>query len=295
MTATTEESRNQLRAMTRGAYDLQKLRIQAGLRLCANFRSKLGQGAGTAEDELDDDAVKVLDELRTSYRRLTDGIAKNRRLPPKDVFKGDELISEYTDLMLVASYFELEGVERKQFAQLETVLPDFPIYVKFLKGVRGIGPAMAGVLISEIDIRKAAYPSSLWKYAGLDLGPDGRGRSRRGEHLVDRQYTTAAGEDAVRKSITYNPFLKTKLMGVIASSFLRTKSPYAKIYADYKHRLETDPARAEWSKGRRHQAAMRYMAKQFLKDLYNAWRPLEGLTVAPTYQEAKLGHVHRAA
>jgi hypothetical protein len=34
------------------------------------------------------------------------------------------------------------------------------------------------------------------------------------------------------------------------------------------------------------------MIKSFLRDLYNAWRPLEGLPVAPTYNEAKQGHVH---
>lgn len=293
--ATTEEQRNRLRAMTRGAYDLQKLRIQAGLRLCANFRSKLGQAPGDAEEELDEEATKILDDLRASYRRLTDGIARNRRLPPKEGFKGDELISEYTDLMLVASYFELESVERKQFDQLKTILPEFPVFTNFLDGVRGIGPAMAGVIISEIDIRKAEYPSSLWKYAGLDVGPDGRGRSRRAEHLIDRKYVNAGGEEAERKSITYNPFLKTKLMGVVASSFLRSGSDYAKVYRDYRHRLESDPARADWAKGRRHQAALRYMVKTFLKDLYNAWRPLEGLAVAPTYHEAKLGHVHRSA
>ena len=39
--------------------------------------------------------------------------------------------------------------------------------------------------------------------------------------------------------------------------------------------------------------AIRYMIKQFLADLYNAWRPLEGLEVAPTYAEAKLGIKHR--
>ena len=33
---------------------------------------------------------------------------------------------------------------------------------------------------------------------------------------------------------------------------------------------------------------MRYMIKMFLCDLYNVWRPLEELVVAPTYEERKL-------
>jgi hypothetical protein len=48
----------------------------------------------------------------------------------------------------------------------------------------------------------------------------------------------------------------------------------------------------EASKGHRHNAAMRYMIKRFLVDLYKAWRPLEGLPVAPEYGEGKLGIIH---
>lgn len=291
---TTIDRRSRLRAMTRGAYDLQKLRIQSGLRLCANFRNKLGQTAGETEDDLDDAAKEVLEALRESYKRLTDGIARNRILPPKDKFKGDALVSEYSELVLISQYLELERVERQQFGQLEAVLTEFPIYTGWLRDIVGVGPTMAAVIISEFDISKARYPSSLWAYSGLDVGPDGRGRSRRKEHLVKREYVDKDGEVKERDSITFNPFLKTKLMGVLAGSFLRCKSPYADIYRQYRHRLETDPAKAEWSKGRSNEAAKRYMVKMFLCDLYNAWRPIEGLSVAPTYQEAKHGHRHAA-
>lgn len=313
---TTTDNRTRLRAMVRGAYDLQKLRIQAGLRLCANFRSQIGQAAGDVEEDLDDEAKEILEKLRESFKRLTDGIADGRkgevserkktrtkgddqdaaaavkkvkRLPRRDKFKGDDLISDYTDLVLVSQYFDLESVERAAFLQLAGVLEEFELYVKFLKPIRGIGPAMAGVILSEFDIHRARYVSSLWKYAGLDVGPDGRGRSRRKEHLVQRDYINADGEPAQRASITYNPFLKTKLMGVLAGSFLRSASPYADIYRSYKHRLETDPAKVEWTKGRRNEAAKRYMVKMFLAHLYNFWRPLEGLVVEPPYSEAKLG------
>jgi hypothetical protein len=37
------------------------------------------------------------------------------------------------------------------------------------------------------------------------------------------------------------------------------------------------------------------MIKRFLVDLYKAWRPLEGLPVAPEYSEAKLGLKHKSA
>jgi hypothetical protein len=54
-------------------------------------------------------------------------------------------------------------------------------------------------------------------------------------------------------------------------------------------------AHKEKSKGHRHNMAVRYMIKIFLIDLYNEWRSLEGLPVAPTYNEAKLGKVHKIA
>ena len=308
----TQEQRSRLKAMTRSSYDLQALRIQSGLRLCANFRSKLGQVAGESEEDLEEGAKKIIDQLRDSFRLLTDGIAKNRLLPKKEGFVGDEIISDYTELMLVSQYLELQRVERQQFGQLEAALEDFPIWHEFFKPTRGIGPAMAAVIISEVDVAKAKYVSSLWAFAGLDVAPDGRGRSRKKEHLVRRKYIDKDGVEQERDSITYSPTLKTKLMGVVAPSFLRSGSDWREHYDNYKHRIETDPAREKWSDkrakeitaaggnpavllwrpGRIHQASLRFMVKEYLKALYCAWRPLEGLEVYPSYQEAKQGHFH---
>jgi hypothetical protein len=198
----------------------------------------------------------------------------------------------------VDNYLELEQQEKNHFKRLGHILKDYPIYNDFLHGVTGIGPAMAGVIISEIDITKAEYPSSLHKYAGLDVAADGQGRSRRPEHLEDSEYEAKDGTIKTKKGITFNPFLKTKLVGVLGSSFLKQspdKCEYRKVYDDYKHRLEHMDAHKEKSKGHRHNMAIRYMVKMFLVDLYNAWRPLEGLPVAPTYSEAKLGKVHKIA
>lgn len=301
---TTIADRSQIRTLVRGAYDLQKLRISTGNRVVANFRAKLGQAPGESEeDALDEKAKKILADLKKRHRRITDALIAARHKGP---FPGDEIISTYTDFALVAQYTELERTETEHFKRLKVIIEPVPIYREFLEPIPGVGPAIAGFIISEFDIHQARYPSSLWKYAGLDVvAEDGLGRSRRKEHLVKKQYTNAKGQPAERDSITYNAWLKTKLMGVLGPSLLRAGSErYATIYREYRHRLETDPARTvvnkpgfhrdeNWTKMRRHQAAMRKMVKQFLVDLYNAWRPLEGLSVAPTYHEAKLGHRHR--
>jgi hypothetical protein len=178
----------------------------------------------------------------------------------------------------------------------------------------GIGPTIAGVLIAWFDPHKARHISSFWKFAGLDVAEDGYGRSRRAEHLIERAYVNKDGEESTRQSITYDPFVKTKLMGVVASSFIRTGSPWRKLYDDYKHRLETDPHRVRvelaeykrrrkagedvrglWTPGHIDVAAKRYMVKQFLAALWVRWRTLEGLPVTQPYAVAKQGRRPHAA
>lgn len=302
--------RELLRTLVFSCYDLQELRIQMGLRLCANFRSKLSPTTGpVADEELDEDALKVIDQLKTSFTRLTDGVAKNRTLPSQKGFHGDELITTYTELVLVSQYINIERNERQQFSHLEGVLNEIPIYTTYLQHVRGVGPAMAAVLIAYLDPYKAEHPSAFWAYIGIDVADDGRGRSKRAEHLVDRTYTKADGTEGTKKSVTYQPWLKARLLGVLAGSFMRVgENPWRDVYNGYKHRLLTDPERnrvtlAEykrahkagedttqmWPPLRIHRAALRYMIKQFVLDLWREWRKLEGLEVGPTYAEAKLG------
>lgn len=303
--------RESIRAIVRGVYDLQKMRIETGNRLVAAFKAKLGIQPGEREEDAEKEAVDLLDQIKASFDSITEGVLS---IPTMKSFqkkleklKEPTLISSYAELTMSAQYFQLLRDEREQFTRLGDLVSEFPIWTHFLEGVRGVGPAMAGIILSEIDIHKAEYPSSMWAYAGLDVVQvtdentgeiRGEGRSRRATHLVDVEYTDKDGNAATRKSITYNPWLKTKLMGVLGTLFVKQpadKSPYRQAYDNYKHRLENHPKWADRSKGHRHQAAIRYAVKRFLVDLYNAWRPLEGLPVAPEYAEAKLGMVHGSA
>lgn len=90
--------------------------------------------------------------------------------------------------------------------------------------------------------------------------------------------------------LPYNSFLRTKLVGVLAPVLLKVGSPWKKTYDDYKHRKASEG----WgrSDGHRHQAAMRYMIKMLLLDIWKGWREAEGLVVRPSYHEEKLGHKH---
>lgn len=420
------EVRKQLRPMVRGAYDLQKLRIQMGLRVVVNFKVKLGYEPGKKESEMDAKAKAILADLKRRYDKITEGVTKNPT-PKQFLQPVDELISSYAEFCLISQYFDLDAAETKHFKAMHAVLSEFPIYNEFLKPTKGIAEAMSGVIISEIDIRKARYVSSLYRLAGLDVvtsttplqiseelvqahipamidaytqaiemlqsvtlfvedgdvkklvtesaapvlagcfqsvlleairdtaanmdaklsdpkslagflaanrateliesvvlgktwdivliatraeqvvrkviesamreitggeeGGKGSGRSRRKEHLITVQYIDKKGKPAERQSITFNPFLKSKLIGVLAGQFLiNNTEPYRQIYDNTRQRLLQRPDfQEEASLGHEDAYAKRKMIKAFLYDLYYAWRPLEGLPVAEPYEVAKLG------
>ena len=298
----------------RGIYSIQKLRIQIGNRICVQFKAKLGQKPGESEDELDEESTKILDLMRQEFSKLTDGVKRVKLA----TFKSGPLISDYTEFCLMQQYLELEESEDRHLKNVEKMLDEYPIWSEFLSKVVGCGPKMGGIIISEFDIHKAKYPSSLWQYAGLSVEADGAGTSKRKEHLKTVQYVNSDGENDTRVGIRFNPFLKTKLIGVLGPCMLKSgtkkkdvngakvfdfesSSLYVQIYFNYKNRLENHvkygvqfDAVIPGNKAHRHNMAIRYMIKRFLVDLYNVWRKLENLPVAPEYSVAKLGHVHGA-
>ena len=284
-----------LRTLVRGIYNIQKLRIQMGNRIVGNFKVKLGQAPSEPETILDKKGKALLEKLRTTYKKITDGITEQnpkKILPTPKTFKKYGVIDTYTEFCLVSSYLRLEKEEKEQFKVLDGVLRKFPIYREYLEKVKGIGPAMGGVIISEIDITKAKYASSLWAYAGLDVADNGEGRSRKKAHLIDVEYINKEGKPDTKQGITFNPFLKTKLTGVLGGSFNIHNPQYKSIYDNYKNRLINHPIHSTKTPKHLHKMANRYMIKLFLVDLYKAWRTLEGLPVSTPYAEGKLGLKH---
>ena len=251
----TQIGKADIAAIVSGLYDLQQLRIMEGNRIVASYRVKLGIQPSQSEDEAESFAAKVLLDLRASYDRITDGIVAGM-LPRFNKFQGDPMISNYAELCLYHGYVNLLGQEQQMSEALPKLLKGIPIWDQFLEGVKGCGPMISAIIIAKLDPAKATYPSSFWKYAGLDVAPDGRGRrnytsgdAKLGytSHLVQREYINKAGEQAFKMGITYNPFVKTKLLGVLAGSFLKCKNEkYAPIYYDYKNRCENHSKHANW-------------------------------------------------
>ena len=192
-------------------------------------------------------------------------------IPERDETMLVELRSRYDEVKVMG-----EGV----FKDLAEVVHKHPLWYNFLTDIKGCGETMAAVIISEFDIHKAPTVSNLWSFAGFAPGKDKKVKG---------------------KKCPFNQFLRAKLCGVLGSSFLKSNSPYRQYYDNMKNRLNaedwgevskrpTDPKKPK--AGHQHNAAIRYMVKMFLKDLYIAWRTLENLPVRKPYSEEYLGKSH---
>lgn len=281
------------KSLVRSLYDLQHQRIQLGNRICAEIKVRMGQLPGKTEEEIETEGQLYLEQARQEYKRISDAFVLNQAHKFFKVEYGEyTVISDPAMLLFVKVYEEQLGYEEEMTKVVKKIVEKHPLWSAFLEGVKGCGPLMSAVILSEFDIHKAERISQFWSYAGLDVADDGRGRGRYKEHQVDQAYSDKDGKEQTKKSITFNPFLKTKLVGVLASCFLKSGSDYRKVYDGYKHRLENHPKHMDKTKGHRHNMAMRYMTKIFLQDLWLKWRELEGLPVTQPYHEAVLGHVH---
>lgn len=214
--------------------------------------------------------------------------------------------------------------------QIKKIVEEFPIYNKWLKNVKGIGPVMAGAIIGFIDIEVADTVSKIQQYAGLNpqevFGkksvPKSKYKKSMGEKLFELpsfkdgevRYCVQTNDKIKGDRATpgyllpYNKQLRVVLCGILAGQFFKAKSPYrTNFYDPYKHRLEnSQKITKEIKKGGKiveipwcectkkhiHQAAVRFMIKGFLKDLYNEWRTIEGLPVRVPYEEEYLNKVH---
>lgn len=213
---------------------------------------------------------------------------------------------------------KLNNIEKDALKEVQRLLKGIPIYENFLKDVRGIGPTLSGVLISEIHIENCNTASQLWAWCGLSVENGHAVKPKRGEKL------------------RYNPWLKYKLLKVMGDCFIKSKSPYTDFFYNYRTRKENQqvpicmgcngtggvtrvkrdeevevgtkkPRKkavcpncegtggpAPWGGSPKHRqaAANRYMVKMFLLDLWKEWRKLEGLEVRVPYAEEYLNRIH---
>lgn len=211
-------------------------------------------------------------------------------------------IKEKLDYELVGAYVELLNTENNVLKLIKKEVEKHPLWDAFFSNVKGCGPLMSAVCITYFDINKARHVSSFWKYAGLDTVEVTKGMDEAGEEIRVREgramrhtemfeYKDADGNIKEKRGITFNPELKCKLIGVLGSSFLKCPgSYYEQIYRDYKFRLENRANSDKLTKSHKHNMAVRYMVKQFIRDLWVTWRAMAGYEVTEPYEVAYLGN-----
>ena len=166
---------------------------------------------------------------------------------------------------------ELRGIEMRIDYDIQDNTDDHPI-IALMCEVKGVGKLLAAQVVAHVDISRAPHVSSLWRYAGYGVNSDGE-------------------RDRLQKGIKapYNKGLKT-ICWKIATSFMRSNSPYRAIYDKAKERYERE--RPEWTKLHIHNAATRKMTKIWLQHLWLTWRELEGLPVNDPYVFGNPAHTH---
>lgn len=161
------------------------------------------------------------------------------------------------------SYLLLVKQERaldRKFREFKNSVP----IVEITSRVQGVGSVIAVTLFAEIDIEKAVTVSALWRYCGMGI--------------VDGEHERFGSSGKA----SYSPRMKS-LCYQVGSSFLRSKSPYCRIY----NRAKSEYSSRGWSYMRVHLASMRKMIKIWLSHLWEVWRRYYGLDVPSPYYQPK--------
>jgi len=215
---------------------------------------------------------------------------------------------------LVKEYVAACQINPSILAQLEKQIRDhirdevepLAIVRDYLRNVKGIGPILAGGLVSFFDPYKAPHPSSFWKYAGL--------------HVVEGE----APKRVKGAKLGFNPRARV-LCWKIADSFIKQRTPLYRPYYDvvkveeaakfgvldpdesvhpercpkYLPCLKRMEGRAQRTNTKAKACpclkhidyrARRKMVKLFIADFWAVWRKMEGLPPSEPYSVRILGH-----
>lgn len=202
-------TKQQIRCLISNVYDLQKLRISAGNRLVQSFYIQLGIEPSTSPDEAGKDEAKLIDRLKKDYKRITDAIGgseseyKTVKSAIKDMNKGEsplDIIHDEIDYKLVESYMFLLKSEEESIKVLDKYVKSHPLWSTFFEPIKGCGTLMSAVCIAYLDPYKAKYPSSFFRYCGLDTVQD---KDEDGNELFLKKVDGVVTSQKVRESYIY--------------------------------------------------------------------------------------------
>ncbi len=243
-------------------------------------------------------------EIRTILRTLDDyqnlRIRTDNRLKKKadgtDQKDADENAPDVTSESILDNVdlsSDTRAIEDKLTKQLEKVVRQTPEWKQYFKDLKGIGPKLAAVMISEIDPYKAETVSKIWQYAGMNSGMVLGKKKDKDGNVITTGDMVRGDRPTAGYILPYNKYLKMTVCGKISGQLLMAENPkYTKIYKDAKNFYSTNPKWKDESKNHIHRAALRKMCKQFLADYYAFVRPLYGLETRVPYAEEKMGIKH---
>lgn len=248
--------------------------------------------------------AKNRSEVRTILRTIDDvqamRIRTGNRLKKKadgtDQKDAEERMPDITNSSILENVDLLDGFKTQEDSLtkiLENAVKQTPEWKGYFKDIKGIGPKMAAIIISEIDPVKGATVSKMWQYAGLNPGMvRGKKKNASGEVILTDEMIR--GDRKTKGFLCpYNSYLKTGLCGKIVTQLMMAKNPrYYGIYLNARNFYETNPEWKSESKSHADMAAKRKVAKMFLQDYYAFVRPLYGLETRVPYAEEKMGIVH---
>lgn len=316
MSKENENLKTKLRCLVSTVYDIQQLRIQTGNRVCQSFLQQMGVQPSKKKEDADEECKKLIKELEKEYNRVADLMVDNKISLKKAIhtFQTDserehlQYIRDDLDYKFIENYIRLQKNEQEVVKIIAKYVHQCEIWDKFFKDVYGCGELMAAVCIAYLDASKARHVSSFWKYCGVDVvdSTDNDGNVvyddfgnvvTHGRRMVDtemREYIAKDGSIKQKKSLTYNPIIKAKLCGVLSGCIIKAGqrfgyNKYEEAYRDYRKRLDNNAKHSDKQDIHKHKMAVRYMIKQFLRDLWVAMREVDGLSVTEPYEVAFLG------
>lgn len=247
----TDTQKQKIRNLIKALYDLQKLRIANGNRVVQSFNIQMGQKPSKKQEDMDDKARKLIQQMKKEYDRITDAyvnksyvlkkkidndtkvitikINKNASIEKiintlKDDKKAEiEFIRSKIDYELIGTYVDLMDAEERILKILTIEVAKHPMWDKFFKDIKGCGILMSAVCISYFDIHEARHVSSFWKYAGLDVVAieDGEDKDGVPKYRYEGRSRNKSHQEE-REYISSNGEVKTKV-GLTYNPELKTK------------------------------------------------------------------------
>jgi len=246
---------NRLRLLVEMYYDVQEIRIKAG----NGVEDYASTGLITFQPEDGGSPITVKGKLKYKVPEKTDDPGRTRYRPVKDMTKEDETkviasitwmpqdgpksknknikipkanIVSFTSMITAEEKSatmlwvdtRMERMEVELREQIKDTVALHPLWGAWLGKIRGIGPCIAGGLLSILDVKRASSPSAFFKICGLHVDEDTRLAVHR--------------ERGVK--FEYNPFLKV-ICWKAGESFVKCaalRSYYRRIYDRFRGEID---------------------------------------------------------